>query len=270
MAKPDRDHFLKQYGDGAGMVKLASGGPSAPRPYFWNATPNKAHADTAKDISEKTQKYVHKAVNDFKKVVDMWKLQAKFESVKVMSVSCIGTPGCLKGPELKSLPPFSLWEKSEKEYNAQCYAKAAVEGLSAQWKKWQDKVMIPGLPMWPAFAAYPGPMAPPMPNVPFPLVAMPSAAMAEMTQPKLKDAMAKALKDADTKDKIIKNDPDKQHIAIFDTIAMPIALNFLLWILQQQVMLLMGKGPVPSFAPPYVPVGPVVGGSEIPGMHLIT
>jgi hypothetical protein len=29
------------------------------------------------------------------------------------------------------------------------------------------------------------------------------------------------------------------------------------------VTLLMGKGPVPSFAPPFVPVGPVVAGDNI-------
>jgi len=30
----------------------------------------------------------------------------------------------------------------------------------------------------------------------------------------------------------------------------------------------MGMGPVPAFAPPYVPVGPVVGGSILPGQHI--
>jgi hypothetical protein len=38
----------------------------------------------------------------------------------------------------------------------------------------------------------------------------------------------------------------------------------------QQVNLVMGMGPIPTFAPPFVPVGPVVGGSTLPGVHLIT
>ena len=40
---------------------------------------------------------------------------------------------------------------------------------------------------------------------------------------------------------------------------------------QQQVMLVLGKGPIPTFAPPFVPVGPVVSGDNIaaPG-HLST
>jgi hypothetical protein len=44
-----------------------------------------------------------------------------------------------------------------------------------------------------------------------------------------------------------------------------------MWLPQQQVMLVMGKGPIPTFAPPFVPVGPVMGGDNIavPG-HLMS
>jgi hypothetical protein len=263
MSDPDRKHFLDQFGLGlADKVKLMSGGPSSPRPYFWNATPNKLHGDTAKEISKPVQKFCHDAVNKFKQCIDMWKLQAEFKSLKIMAVSAIGTPGCLKGPELKTLAPFKSWKG--KEDNEKAYIKAVVEGLSGQWKKWQDKVMIPGLPFYPAFAAFPLAQAPPMPNIPFPLVTCPSATMAEMTQMKLKDAMVKAL-DKGVKDE----DSDKQHEAIFDTIAFPIALNFLLWQVMQMIMNLLGKGPVPPYAPPYIPVGPVVGGSEALGKALM-
>lgn len=264
MGKPDRDHFLDQFGLGiADKLKLMQGGPASPRPYFWNATPNKLHADTAKAISEPTQKFCHDAVNKFKQAVDMWKLKAEFKSVQIMSVSCIGPPGCLKGPELKSLTPFKSWKGKEK--NEKAYIKAVVEGLSKQWKAWQDKVMIPGLPFYPAFAAFPLAKAPPMPNIPMPLIVCPSAAMAEMTQAKLKDAMVAAL-DKGVKDE----DSDKQHVAIFDTIAFPIGLNFLLWQVMQMVMNLLGEGPVPPYAPPYIPVGPVVGGKESMGKALMS
>ena len=207
MGKPERDHFLSQFGDTiSGKLKLMQGGPSSPRPYFWNATPNKLHADTAKEISKPIQQFCHDSVNKFKQCIDMWKLQAEFKSLQIMAVSAIGTPGCLKGPELKTLAPFKSWQG--KEDNEKAYIKAVVEGLSGQWKKWQDKVMIPGLPFYPAFAAFPLAKAPPMPNIPFPLIACPSAAMAEMSQPKLKDAMVKALADG-----VKKKDGDKQHEA---------------------------------------------------------
>ena len=52
-------------------------------------------------------------------------------------------------------------------------------------------------------------------------------------------------------------------VAAFEAIGTVIALAFLMWLPQQQVMLVMGKGPVPTYAPPYVPVGPVIGGDNI-------
>jgi hypothetical protein len=68
-----------------------------------------------------------------------------------------------------------------------------------------------------------------------------------------------------------REDPDKQHEALFDAIATVLALAFLMWLPMQQVMLVMGKGPCPAFAPPFVPVSPVVAGDNIaaPG-HLMT
>ena len=40
-----------------------------------------------------------------------------------------------------------------------------------------------------------------------------------------------------------------------------------MWLPQQMVVKVLGKGPVPTYKPPYVPVGPVVGGEviEAPG-----
>ena len=81
----------------------------------------------------------------------------------------------------------------------------------------------------------------------------------------MKQAMIDAL------DGGLKNeDKDKHYEALFDAIATVLALAFLMWLPQQQVMLVLGKGPIPTFAPPFVPVGPVVGGDNIaiPG-HLM-
>ena len=68
-----------------------------------------------------------------------------------------------------------------------------------------------------------------------------------------------------------KDDKDKHHEALFDAIATVLALAFTTWLPMQQIMLVLGKGPIPTFAPPFVPVGPVIGGDNIsaPG-HLMT
>jgi hypothetical protein len=58
--------------------------------------------------------------------------------------------------------------------------------------------------------------------------------------------------------------------ATFLSIASQVIVHFQSRILMSQVKLVLGSGPVPSFAPPYVPVGPVVGGtaSSPPGALL--
>jgi len=146
------------------------------------------------------------------------------------------------------------------------YRDAVAKGVSKAFKNWQGQVMVPGLPWYPAFAAFPGPMAPPMPNIPTPLIACPSGMMAEIVAPmQMKSYMIDAL-DGGLKDK----DKKKQHEALFDAIATVLALAFMMWLPSQQVMLVLGKGPIPTFAPPFVPVGPVMGGDNIsaPG-HLM-
>lgn len=237
-----------------------------PIPFFQFQNANKYHQDSCNDIGKAYDDFLGAALDAVKFSHDMWKLQAKFKDLKVMAVSAIGAPGCLDGPKLesniKNAPSFASYTDD----NAKEYVKAVAKGVSDQFDKWQGKVTVPGLPWYPAFAAYPGPMAAPTPNIPMPLIACVSAMMAEITVPsKLKDAMVDAL-DSGIKD----DDPDKQHEALFDGIGTALALAFLIWLPSQQAMLVLGKGPVPSFAPPYVPVGPVVAGDNIgaPG-HLM-
>ena len=56
----------------------------------------------------------------------------------------------------------------------------------------------------------------------------------------------------------------------FSSIASQVILQFQSRILMSQVKLVLGTGPVPTFAPPYVPVGPDGGGtaSSPPGALL--
>jgi hypothetical protein len=253
MASPGRDHFPKAFT----IAEMVGGGPSSPRPYYFNATPNKYHGDAAKDVSKWHQEFIHKALNNIKGAIDSWRAKAKLKDLKVMSVCAIGAPGCLDAPDIKNEPSFSSWQG--KEDNEKKYIKAVVTGFSKKWMEWAGKVMVPGLPWYPAFAAFPLASAPPMPNIPMPLITCPSAMMASLAVfAQIKDAMVKEL-DGGVKDK----DKDKQHEAIFETIAFPLATNFLLWLVSQQIMNCLGKGPVPPYAPPYVPVGPVVGGDNI-------
>jgi hypothetical protein len=195
----------------------------------------------------------------------MWKLQAKFQNLQVMAVSAIGSPGCLTGPALdgliKQAPQCAAWSG-----NMAKHRDAVATGVGKCFKNWQDNVTIPGLPLYPAFAAFPGPMAPPMPNVPVPLIACLSGQLPMIILPdQMRTEMGNAL-DGGMKQK----DPTKQYDALYGAIALVLAIGFAMWLASQQLMLTLGKGPIPTFAP-FVPVGPVVGGDNIaiPG-HVMT
>jgi hypothetical protein len=214
-------------------------------------------------VGEQFKNFHDTAIDAVGTAVDMWRLSAGFKDLQIMALSAIGSPGCLDGQELESLikTPMSSMSGNEGKYRD-----AVAAGVSKCFKDWQDQVMVPGLPWYPAFVAFPGPQAPPMPNIPVPLIACPSSNMSKITvADELKNAMIDEL-DGGLKG----DDDDKQHETLFESIATVLSLAFLLWLVSQQVMLVMGKGPIPTFAPPYVPVGPVVGGSNLPGVHFLT
>ena len=254
----------KQYGD-ALKPSEKIGIPQLIPPWFMPAEPQKYFQDTCDKIGNNFKELHDTMIDAVGFAHNMWKLQAKFQNLQVMAIAAIGSPGCLDGPELESLiknaPMCAAFTGNKAKYRD-----AVAAGVSKCFKDWQGQVMVPGLPWYPAFAAFPGPMAPPMPNIPTPLIACPSAKMASICAPMdMKSAMIDAL-DGDLKQK----DKSKQHEALFDAIATVLSLAFLMWLPQQQVMLVLGKGQIPTFAPPFVPVGPVMGGDNIavPG-HLM-
>ncbi len=232
--------------------------PPDPSKLFVAASSNKYHVDQVSSIGGKFEAFIDGVCDAICNAHNLWKLQAKFGNIQVMAVSAIGAPGCLSGPDIKPLILMSAPKATPQELK---YSKAVATAVAKCWKNWQDNVAVPGLPWYPAFAAFPGPMAPPMPNVPVPLIACPSAMQTEMTAPRLKQEMIDALGDSDA----------LHHKELFDAIAQGLAASFLAWLPQQQISLVMGKGPIPTFAPPFVPVGPVVGGDviSVPG-HLMS
>ena len=203
----------------------------------------------------------NRLVNAVKHGHGLWRLQAKFRDLKIMAASAIGSPGCLDGPELGDLIDTYPDVQSLTGLEIEIY-EAVRDGAAACFEAWRENVTVPGLPWYPAFVAYPGPMAPPTPNVPMPLMSCVSSQLGKFTPTALSGAMKGALRDE------LKTDSVK---GMLDQIGQSLSAFLMTWLPSQQVMLVMGKGPVPSFAPPYVPVGPVVGGDNIatPG-HLAT
>ncbi len=232
--------------------------PTAPAPpfLFREQSLNKYHVDSATDIGKKFDKYIEGICGAICTGMDMWRMLAKFQNIIIAGPVAVGPPGCLSGPTMESFIMISAPIATPQELK---YSKAISKAISDKWKEWQDMVMVPGLPWYPAFTAFPGAMAPPMPNVPMPLITCPSPMMSGLMPPALKSAMKDNLGESDA----------LHHEELFEAIATGFFTVFMMWVAQQMVMNVLGKGQIPTFAPPFVPVGPVVGGDvlSIPG-HL--
>jgi hypothetical protein len=115
---------------------------------------------------------------------------------------------------------------------------------------------------YPTFAATPAPHAPPTANLPFPVglgtrAAGAAAFSADSIAAGIRSRLGARAKDAGAADAVT-------------AISRALASHLVVWLGTQQVTGVVAKGPVPSFAPPYSPVGPVVGGENITatGPHL--
>jgi len=239
--------------------------PTEIPPVFMPQCANKFHQETCDKIGKELKKFHDDMLSAVEYALMMWKTSSKFKDFVVMAVSAIGSPGCLDGPELESNIKNAPMVSSMSG-NAAKWRDAVAKGVSKCFKDWQGQVMVPGLPLYPLFAFFPGPMAPPTPNVPVPLIACPSPMMTAIILPNTMASEMESALDGGIKDK----DPDGQYKACFDGIATVLAIAFPLWLPQQMVNLVLGKGQIPTFAPPFVPGGPVMGGDNVaaPG-HMI-
>ena len=180
---------------------------------------------------------------------DMWQRTATIVGVNINAVVASG--GTLVGPPIGPLILASAPKGTPEEIRL---STAVATAFGITFMSWQTTVSIPALPMYPSFAAFPAPVAPPTPNVPFPLVTLLSA-------PALMDSL-------DAQMAAMYGDPtDSAAMAVCNAIGPALARTFHTWLLTTQVTNIMGTGPIPTFAPPYSPVGPVIGGvgTMIPG-----
>lgn len=191
--------------------------------------------------------YIVSMAGAIAQAVDAWRKAAHLDGVKIMAVSAIGG-------KLRSAVSIEQQILQRAPAGWEPYNRAIAAGVHNQFQSFANDVSVPGLPWYPAFAAFPGPMAPPMPNVPTPLMTIAAVA-------------SRHLKEGAITDMIYNKMPNPKPACCKDV---AVAIGFgiekaaFVWLSAQQVMLVMGKGPIPTFAPPYVPVGPVVGGDILP------
>jgi hypothetical protein len=165
-----------------------------------------------------------------------WQSTVTITGVSINAVTAIG--GQLTGPPLQQLVAGN---GAGLDRDAVAAVARAVGVGQANFTR---TFSIPGLPLFPAFAAFPGPVAPPTPSLPAPMAATtmsPASFVGLADSVRLKDARKQ-----------------RAVAAVLEALA----LAFQLW-LTRTFFTILGTGPVPTFAPPYVPVGPVVGGDNL-------
>lgn len=215
-----------------------------PPALFLPATMSKYHTDTATQISARFTKYIDGICSAICSAWSQWQSLASMTGVMIMGPTA--SVGQVLGPPLMPLILASAPMSTPMEIK---FSNAIATAISNGWMSYTATIKIPSLPWYPAFAAFPGPVAPPMPNIPAPVIALTQVTV-PISKMVLKNQMIGLLADPMA----------KHHKELFDCVADAFEKCFQIWQASTMVTNVLGMGPIPTFAPPVVPVGPVVGG----------
>jgi hypothetical protein len=189
--------------------------------------------------------YINGMCQAINQALQTWRASAYIEGIRI--VGPVATGGKLRSVPLDPL----IMSRAPTGWDV--YNRAIAAGVHNQFTSFGNEVSVPGLPWYPAFAAFPGPMAPPMPNVPCPLMSIAAVGVRHLREGAITEMIYNKLP----------NPKPMLGKEVAAAIAFGIEKAVFLWLSAQMVQGVLGKGPVPTFAPPYVPVGPVVGGDNI-------
>jgi hypothetical protein len=243
--QPQGDPQGKQYGDAFKPDEKTSAPDTMVPPLFQPASLNKYHTDTQKKLNQQFGDFIDGMCSAVCSAWSQWQSTASMAGIIVAAVTASG--GQMVGPPLQGLILPSAPKTTPMAIK---YSTAIATAIGLGWLSWSSSIKIPGLPFYPAFAAFAGPMAPPTPNVPVPL-----AALTQVTAP----LMCQTLKGQMTG---LLGDPMAPFAKeLFESISDAFEKCFNIWQPSTMVTNVLGLGPIPTFAPPFVPVGPVVGGT---------
>jgi hypothetical protein len=177
--------------------------------------------------------------------VDQWRLDAELRDVRIVGGLAIGPAGALR-----SSTGFAATIRGRliHAHAPEPLADALSEAIWQAWKSWADGVTIPSLPWYPAFFAWPGPVAPPMPNTPCPLTLCVSSGIDAMLPSQLAAAITVRLS----------GPAIAGSEAGIGTLARQVSAAFMQWLAGTHVMMAMGSGTTAA-ALPFMPLGPVHG-----------
>lgn len=241
---PSGDPGGKHYGDAFKPEEKNTVPVTAVPPLFLPQSMNKYHTDAQKMHHGKIGTFIDGVCDAICSAWSQWQMAATLVGVVIAGPSAMG--GQVVGPPLGPLILATAPKASPMEMK---YSNAIANVINTSWLSYTAGIKVKGMPWYPAFAALPSPVAPPTPNIPCPVVALSSAKMAAGKNA-MKPQMIGML-----------GDPQAPfHKELFDAVCDAFEKCLTLWETSTMVTNVLGTGPVPTFAPPYVPVGPVVGG----------
>jgi hypothetical protein len=231
-----------QYGRAFKPDEKASS-PGMP-PLVQPASLNKYHTDTQKMHIAKIGAFIDGTCSAICSAWSQWQSMATL--VGVVIAGPVASVGQIVGPPWTPLILASAPKATPMEMK---YSNVIAQVIGTAWLSFTATVKVAGMPWYPMFAALPSPVAPPTPNIPCPFAALTQVPVS-ISCNVLKMQMVGQL-----------GDPQAPfHQELFESICDAFEKSYNLWKVSTMVTNVLGTGPVPTFAPPYVPVGPVVGG----------
>jgi len=244
--QPSGDPAGKQYGDAFKPDEKAVAPDTVAPPLFLPASTNKYHVDTQKKLNQQFGDFIDGICTAICSAWSTWQSSATLVGVVINGPVAAGgsIPPIPTMPLIMAQGPVTTPQLMK-------YTKAVATVFGTTWTSVTSMAKVPGLPWYPAFAAVPSPVAPPAPNVPGTWMLICPGGASLMSASALSGQMFGQL-----------GDPTAPYAnELFGAIADGIDKCYTIWASSTMVTNVLGTGPVPSFAPPYVPVGPVLGGT---------
>jgi len=213
-------------------------------PLVQAASMNKYHTDTQKMHIAKIGAFIDGTCSAICSAWSQWQSMATLVGVVIAGPTA--SAGQIVGPPWTPLILASAPKATPMEMK---YSNVIAQVIGTAWLTFTATVKLAGMPWYPAFAAMPSPVAPPTPNIPCPfaaLIQVPVSISCNVLKMQMVGQLA---------------DPMAPfHKELFESISDAFEKCYNLWKVSTMVTNVLGTGPVPTFAPPYVPVGPVLGG----------
>jgi len=190
----------------------------------------------------------------FRTGVNEWIGKARIQGGTVRGPSATLTPGSLVSDTNLEMRMVQLLADSRVPREI---AVALAKVLATAWNEWAAGFQIHIPKAYPTLAAVPGRFGPPTPVVGAPFLSQGSSqGETSLKASLLANRLTSALQMHATKAPASSLDTATKNLANW------VDSSFSEWKAGVKMVGLLGQGPVPTFAPPYVPIGPVVAGEN--------